>query len=439
MNPPQPAADVAPLRVAVLGGGTVGGQVVRMLTEQGADLAARIGRPLQLIGVGVRDAARERPGIPREMLTSDLPGLIGARPDLVIELIGGIEPARQLILAALASGASVISANKALIATHGSELHEAAEANGIDLFYEAAVAGAIPLLRPLRESLAGDQIRRVLGIVNGTTNYILTQMEEEGHSFADSLLRAQALGYAEADPTADVEGLDAAAKAAILAGLAFHTSVRLADVAVEGITAVTPADMAAARGLGYVIKLLAIADLLTEPEPGVCVRVHPAMVPRTHPLAGVRDAFNAVFIEADAADEVMFYGRGAGGAPTASAVLGDVVTAARNRIAGGVGPAHSSYTGLPVLPPSTAWTAYAINLSVRDEPGVLAAVASTFAAHGISIASVRQEQLLDADASLLVLTHEAREGDLAATVEALREHPAVQQVLGFMRVIGSRR
>lgn len=426
------------MKVAVLGGGTVGGQVVRLLIEQGADLAARIGRPLQLIGVGVRDAGKERTGVPRELLTSDLSSLIGARPDLVVELIGGIEPARGLILGALENGASVISANKALIATHGSELHEAAERNGVDLYYEAAVAGAIPLLRPLRESLAGDQIRRVLGIVNGTTNFILTEMDEKGESFADSLARAKALGYAEADPSADVEGLDAAAKAAILAGLAFHTSVRLADVAVEGITGVSLADVAAARGLGYVIKLLAIADLMAAPEPGVCVRVHPAMVPRTHPLAGVRDVFNAVFVEADAADQVMFYGRGAGGAPTASAVLGDVVTAARNRVTGALGPAHSSYTGLQVLPPAVARTAYAINLSVRDEPGVLAAIASTFADRGISIASVRQEQLAEGDASLLVLTHEAREGELAATVEALREHPSVQQVLGFMRVIGSR-
>ncbi|MGV1004004.1 MAG: homoserine dehydrogenase [Candidatus Nanopelagicales bacterium] len=443
MSVPQAAADQArqsghkpPLRIAVLGGGTVGGEVVRLLTEQSGELASRVGRPLELIGVGVRDLGKPRPGVNPSLLTTDLPRLIAAGPDLVIELIGGIEPARSLILAAMRAGASVISANKALLATHGAQLHEAAAANGVDLYYEAAVAGAIPLLRPLRESLAGDRIRRVLGIVNGTTNYILTQMDEHGTDFDEALAGAQRLGYAEADPTADVAGLDAAAKAAILAGLAFHSRVTLGEVSVEGITAITSADIAAARELGYVIKLLAIAELLTAPEPGVSVRVHPAMVPRTHPLASVRDAFNAVFVEADAADQVMFYGRGAGGAPTASAVLGDVVTAARNRVAGAVGPGESSYAALPVLPAGAARTAYCISLEVRDEPGVLAAVAGVFAERGVSIDSVRQHRHTGDAAALLVLTHEAREEALAATVATLRQHATVRAVRGVTRVLG---
>lgn len=330
----------------------------------------------------------------------------------------------------------MITANKALVATHGGQLHAAAAANGVDLYYEAAVAGAIPLLRPLRESLAGDQITRVLGIVNGTTNYILTQMDERGAEFADALADAQALGYAEADPSADVDGLDAAAKAAILASLSFHTRVTLDDVDTSGIRSLSARDVAAARELGFVIKLLAIAELVDAPKRGVCVRVHPALVARTHPLAGVREAFNAVFVEANAAGQVMFYGRGAGGEPTASAVLGDLVTVARNRVAGATGPGESAYRDLPILPIGAAHTAYSINLQVADEPGVLATVAQTFADNGVSIASVRQEQA-GAGAGLLVLTHQALEANLAATVDALRAHPVVREVVGVIRVIGS--
>ncbi|MDH4017486.1 MAG: homoserine dehydrogenase, partial [Actinomycetota bacterium] len=370
------------LSVVVLGGGTVGAQVVRLLEQQADDLESRVGARLVVTGVGVRDTARERPGIRPELLTSDLPALLDTEPDLVIELMGGIEPARGLILQALTGGASVVTANKALLATHGAVLHAAAEEAGVDLSYEAAVAGAIPLLRPLRESLAGDRIRRVLGIVNGTTNFILTKMASTGESFEGALAQAQSLGYAEADPTADVGGLDAAAKVAILASLAFHTRVTLDDVDVEGITAVTAGDVAAAEEMGYEIKLLAIAELIESGgRSGVSVRVHPTLVPRTHPLAGVRDAFNAVFIEADAAGQVMFYGRGAGGEPTASAVLGDIVTAARNRVAGSTGPRDSSYAALPVLPLGAATTAYLVHLRVVDRPGVLATVAGTFAEH----------------------------------------------------------
>lgn len=394
---------------------------------------------MTVTGVGVRDVTKQRPGVPGGLVTADVSALVHSGADIVVELIGGIEPARSLILAAMANGASVVTANKALVATHGAELHAAAAANNVDLYYEAAVAGAIPLLRPLRESLAGDRIRRVLGIVNGTTNYILTQMDEHGADFAEALKAAQDLGYAEADPTADVAGLDAAAKAAILAGMAFHTEVTLADVTAEGISGVTADDVAAAREMGFVIKLLAIADLVEEPGgTGVCVRVHPTMVPRNHPLAGVRDSFNAVFIEADAAGQVMFYGRGAGGEPTASAVLGDIVTAARNRLSGATGPGASAYTGLPTLPPGAARTAYAINLRVNDQPGVLAAVAGAFAEHGVSIQSLRQVILPDS-AGLLLLTHQAKEADLAATVNHLRSLAPVRSVVGVMRVIGGGR
>ncbi len=425
------------LSVVVLGGGTVGAQVVRLLEEQADHLAARVGARLVVTGVGVRDASRERPGIRPELLSTDLTALLDTDPDLVVELMGGIEPAKELILRSLKGGASVVTANKALIATEGAALHAAAEEAGVDLSYEAAVAGAIPLLRPLRESLAGDRIRRVLGIVNGTTNYILTQMESTGASFADALAEAQSLGYAEADPTADVEGLDAAAKAAILASIAFHTRVTLADVDVQGITAVSAADVAAAHEMGYDIKLLAIAELIESEGPaGVSVRVHPTLVPRTHPLAGVRDAFNAVFIEADAAGQVMFYGRGAGGAPTASAVLGDIVTAARNRVTGSTGPGESSYAELPVLPIGAATTAYFVHVRVLDRPGVLAGVAAVFAQHGASIRSMTQKGEGD-QAELLILTHPGREADLAATVAQLRDLDSVDDVVGFMRVIGA--
>ena len=321
------------LKLALLGCGTVGSAVYRLLAQQSDDLAARIGARLEVAGVAVRRPGRAR-AVPVDaaLLTGDAMELV-TRPDvdIVIEVIGGIEPVRSVLLAAMKSGKSVVSANKALLAEDGATLHEAARENGADLYYEAAVAGAIPLLRPLRESLAGDKVHRVLGIVNGTTNYILDKMDTAGTGFADALEEAQALGYAEPDPTADIEGFDAAAKAAILAGLAFHTGVTAADVYREGITGVTAADIASARELGHVVKLLAICE---RRNGGVSVRAHPAMIPRTHPLAGVREAYNAVFVEAEAAGQLMFYGAGAGGVPTASAVLGDVVAVARNRIAG---------------------------------------------------------------------------------------------------------
>jgi homoserine dehydrogenase len=396
---------------------------------------------VEVVGVAVRDLSRSRDGIPAHLLTDD-PAALVARGDLdvVIEVMGGIEPARELMLAAMANGASVVTANKALIATHGPQLHAAAEESGVDLYYEASVAGAIPLLRPLRESLAGDRVRRVLGIVNGTTNYILTKMDEEGAAYEDVLAEAQRLGYAEADPTADVEGHDAAAKAAILAGLAFHSPVSMAQVSCEGISRLTPEDIEAAREAGFVVKLLAVAELADGPTgPGIVVRVHPAMVPRSHPLASVRDAYNAVFVEAEAAGQVMFYGRGAGGEPTASAVLGDLVAVGRNRLAGRAGPPQSLYAGLPVLPLDSARTRYSVSLLVHDRPGALAAVAQTFAEGGVSLQSVRQEGGLEEgnpDAALLVRTHVAGEAELRKVVEGLRALEEVKEVAAVMRVEG---
>ena len=425
--------SVRPLNVALLGFGTVGSEVSRLMRDNASDLAARIGAPLQIVGVAVRDPERPRGGLDPTLVTTDALKLVSRGDvDIVVEVMGGIEPARTLIHAAIEHGAAVVSANKALLAARGPELHAAAKQHGVDLYYEAAVGGAIPLLRPLRESLVGDNIYRVMGIVNGTTNFILTRMDEEGADYSEVLAQAQALGYAEADPIADVGGLDAAAKAAILASLAFHTAVTVEDVHCEGITGVTAADVANAKLLNSVVKLLAVAERTPD---GVIVRVHPAMVPRTHPLAGVRDAFNAVFVEADAAGQLMFYGRGAGGTPTASAVLGDVVTVARNRILVGRAPTPSDYASLPVLPIGRSKTRYFVGLDVDDRSGVLAKVATCFSEHGVSIQDLHQDGR-GAAATLAVMTHTALEHDLAATVETLRGLDVVKAVTSVMRVIG---
>jgi homoserine dehydrogenase len=423
--------------VALLGCGTVGTEVVRLLRDQADDLAARVGAPLDLVGVAVRRPNRH-PNVPAELLTTDAAGLV-TRPevDLVVEVIGGIEPARTLLLAALAAGKSVVTANKALLAERGGELFAAAEASHADLYFEAAVAGAIPLLRPLRESLAGDRITRVTGIVNGTTNYILSAMDATGAGYGEALDEASRLGYAEADPTADVDGFDAAAKAAILASLAFHSRVTAADVHREGISSITAADVAAAKLLGRTVKLLALCERVTAADgsESVSVRVHPAMIPRTHPLAGVAGAFNAVFVEADAAGQLMFYGQGAGGAPTASAVLGDLVAVARNLMAGGRGSRESAYAALPVRPMGQVATRYHISLDVADRAGVLAAVAAVFAEHDVSIASVRQEGR-PTDASLVIVTHAAPDSALRSTVDKIAGLPVVREVVSVMRVEG---
>jgi homoserine dehydrogenase len=423
------------MRIALLGCGTVGSEVVRLLHTSGDDLAARVGAPLELAGIAVRRLGRARDlPVPDELFTTDAEALVGRDDvDLVVEVIGGIEPARTLILSALRAGKSVVTANKALLAEDGATLHAAAVEGGADLYYEASVAGAIPLLRPLRESLAGDQITRVTGIVNGTTNFILTRMDEQGSGFADALDEATALGYAEADPTADVEGFDAAAKAAILAGLAFHTDVVAADVHREGITDVTAADVASAQAMDCVVKLLAIAE---KDDDAVSVRVHPAMIPLSHPLASVREAYNAVFVEAASAGKLMFYGPGAGGSPTASAVLGDLVAVARNALSGARGAGASSYAALRVRPMGEVVTRYHISLDVADKAGVLAAVANAFAEHDVSIRTVRQEGHGD-DASLVVVTHTATDAALQSVVEQLRGLDSVRAVASVMRVEGS--
>jgi homoserine dehydrogenase len=389
-------------------------------------------------GVAVRRPDRH-PEVPADLLTTDALGLV-TRPDvdLVVEVIGGIEPARSLLLAAIGAGKSVVSANKALLADDGVALHAAASEAGVDLYYEAAVAGAIPLLRPLRESLAGDQLRRVVGIVNGTTNYILSRMAETGAGFGEALAEATEAGYAEADPTADVDGFDAAAKAAILASLAFHSPVTSADVYREGISAVSATDVARAAEIGCTVKLLAICERVAGADgadDSVAVRVHPAMIPTSHPLAAVGGAFNAVFVEAEAAGELMFYGRGAGGEPTASAVLGDLVAVARNRLAGAAGPGTTGYAGLTVRPMADTPTRYHVSLDVADKPGVLATVAHEFAANGVSIATVRQDGHGEA-ATLVIVTHRAPDAALAATVTRLREMSAVRGVTSVLRVEG---
>ncbi|NYE20898.1 homoserine dehydrogenase [Microbacterium immunditiarum] len=446
--------DYRRLRVALLGAGAVGSQVASLLRKHGDELADRAGAHLELIGIAVRDPDAPRDAdLPRELLTTaPEPLIVGA--DIVIELMGGIEPARTYLLQAINSGADVVTANKALLATHGPEIFEAADQVGAQVYYEAAAAGAIPIIRPLRDSLAGDRVQRIMGIVNGTTNYILDRMDSEGAEFADVLADAQRLGYAEADPTADVEGYDAAQKAAILASLAFHTSVPLEAVHREGITGIDKAMMDAARHAGYVIKLLAVCERLPgrgdRPE-SISVRVYPALVRRDHPLASVHGANNAVFVQAEAAGNLMFYGAGAGGVQTASAVLGDVVSAARRHLAGGVGVGESNRANLPILPIANVTTRYQITLEVDDQPGVLATVAGILSEGDVSIATVEQtvrsepvpgngspasEPASDSVARLVIGTHKALEQNLSETVGRLAASGVVERVVSVLRVEG---
>jgi homoserine dehydrogenase len=420
--------------VGLLGCGNVGGSLVELITEQGDAIAERTGMRLEVARVAVRNTAKQRSvELPPGVLTNDGPAVVqDPAVDVVVELIGGIEPARELILTALQNGKAVVTGNKELLANVGAELFEAAEKAGVDLLFEAAVAGGIPLIRPLRESLAGERVQRILGIVNGTTNFILTRMTEEGSTFHEALAEAQDLGYAERDPTADVEGSDAAAKAAIIATVAFGVRVVAGDVYREGISGVTPADIAFAGRLGYVVKLLAVAE--AGGDGSVAVRVHPAMVPTDHPLAAVRESFNAVFIEGAAVGELMLYGRGAGGRPTASAVLGDLIDAAANRRRG-------TSAGLGVLgkarirPIEELSSQYYVALEVVDEPGVLAAVAGVFGNHGVSIKQMEQEGI-GQDARLILITHTAVERAMQATLSELRDLDVVDRVGSLLRVVG---
>ena len=426
-----------PLRVVLLGCGVVGSQVALRLLADRTHLSARIGAPIKLTAIVVRDPKDvQDPDIPKHLLTTDAEQAID-QADIVIELFGGIEPARSLILRAIKNGSSVVTANKALLAKHGPELYQAAADAGVDLQYEAAVGGAIPIIRPIRDSLAGDHVQRILGIVNGTTNFVLERMALEGSELSDAVKAAQELGFAEADPTADVEGLDAAAKAAILASLAFHTQVGIDDVSVQGISAITPADLSWAKHSHQVLKLLAIAERTPD---GVSVRVHPTLISSSHPLAAVRGAFNAVFVDAEAAGPLMFYGQGAGGVPTSSAVLGDFVSAARHRVLGGQGRGESSYAGLPVLAAGQAVSRFQVRLIVDDKPGVLQQVAGVLADQQVSIASLHQHTITEDvsqpnAATLVITTHSATEAVFAAVLAALAQLAPVREIVSVLRVI----
>ncbi len=422
------------VRVGLLGCGNVGAALLRLLHDLADDIEMRAGCRVEVTRVAVRDPERTRDvPLPPEAFTTDAAGVVDAADvDVVCELMGGVDPAKDLILRALGSGKPVVTANKELLASHGRELFDAADARGVDLYFEAAVAGGIPLIRPLKESLAGERIRRMLGIVNGTTNYVLTQMSDHGSSFDDALAEAQRLGYAEADPTADVEGHDAAAKCAILASIAFNARVVAADVYREGISGVTPQDIADARRMGYVVKLLAIAELQGE---AITARVHPAMIPASHPLASVRDAFNAVFIEGERVGQLMFYGRGAGGDPTAVSVAGDLVTVARHLIAGGHGVGCTCRLDRRIRSMDDTTGQYYLNLHVEDRPGVLAEIADHFGRNGVSIERVWQEGSGD-EATLVFITHRAQEGAFQKTLQELRELTAVRAVQSLLRVEG---
>jgi homoserine dehydrogenase len=428
------------MRVALLGCGNVGAAVTRMLADHAEDIARRAGEPIEVAWVAVRDLARERwVPVPLDRFTDDpMAAVRDPEVEAVVEVMGGVEPARTLILEALALGRPVVTANKELLASHSRELFEAAAASGADLLYEASVGGGIPLIRPLRESLAGDRILRFMGIVNGTTNYVLTRMTEDGLSREDAVTEAQRLGYAEADPSADVDGHDAAAKAAILASIAFDVSVSAADVHREGIGTVSADDIAFAARLGYVVKLLAIAEAVDD---AVAVRVHPAMIPSDHPLASVRESFNAVFVEGERVGPLMLYGRGAGGDPTATSVVGDLIEVARDRRTGArplvahhgwSGPAGSPRRLRPIEELSAQ---YYVLMRVADRPGVLAAIASAFARHQVSIKSVWQEGHGD-EAQLVLITHRAREADLQACVAELQAIDTVERVASVIRVEG---
>ncbi|HKH26250.1 MAG TPA: homoserine dehydrogenase [Acidimicrobiia bacterium] len=422
------------VRVGLLGCGHVGSALVRLIDEHADVIESRAGVRIEIARVAVRNLARERDvPIPAGRFTHDAEGVV-ADPavDVVVEVIGGIEPARSLITEALKAGKPVVTANKELLANVGKELFETAEGSGVDLLFEASVAGGIPLIRPLRESLAGDRIRRVIGIVNGTTNYILTRMTEEGASFHDALAEAQTLGYAERDPTADIEGYDAAAKATIIASIAFGARVVAGDVYREGIAEISNHDITSAHDLGYIVKLLAVAE---EIDGDLAVRVHPAMIPVHHPLASVRESFNALFIEADAVGELMLYGRGAGGSPTASAVLGDLIDAAKNLTSGGRGATIGALGKLRVRPIDEVESQFYLLMEVADQPGVLAKIADQFGRHRVSIKSMQQRGI-GADARLIFVTHRAREADLRATVHALRDVDVVHRVGSVLRVLG---
>ena len=423
-----------PLKVALVGAGTVGSEVARLLLTQREEFARRAGREIELAGVAVRNVSKERPGIPSELLTDDTMGLVSRKDiDIVVELMGGVDETKGLIMKAIETGKSVVTGNKALLSAFGEEIFSASNKAGVDVYFEAAVAGAIPIIRPLRDSLVGDKITKVAGIVNGTTNYILDKMTTEGMEYETALKQAQELGYAEQDPTADVGGADAAAKAAILASLAFRTPVNISDVYCEGITKITQTEISAAHAANCVVKLLAMAELI---DGEVHVRVHPVMLPKSHPLASIAGAYNAIMVEAEAADKLMFMGPGAGGAPTASAVVGDLVTVARNRVAGISLPVLAGFKKLPIAKMCSTRCHYQLTLDLTDEAGVLASVATTLAKHNVSVYSLEQVAVDESGdhASVGLMTHEALEDDVLACMKELRDSDYVSNNISFIRV-----
>lgn len=420
--------------VGLIGCGTVGSGVFRILVENRELIARRLGCPLEISRVAVRDLADPRyVEVPPHMLTTDAREVVrDPGVDIVVEVIGGIEPARSFILEAIERGKHVVCANKELVSTHGREILEAAERRGVDFAFEASVGGAIPIIMPLKYSLAGNSIKEVLGIVNGTTNYILTRMSEDGLDFQQALRQAQERGYAEADPTNDVEGKDAAAKLAILASIAFNSRVTLGDVYTEGITGVTEADIRFASELGYAIKLLAIAK---DEGDGISVRVHPTMIPFQHPLASVREENNAIFVSGDAAGELMFYGKGAGSLPAASAVVGDVVTIARNVLAGGRMVGCTCFRDRPIKPMEEIESRYFMIFDVPDRPGVLAKIAGVFGENMVSIKSVIQHGTGE-EARIVLVTHRVKEGRMRETVRGLEQLDVVERIVSLIRVEG---
>ena len=434
------ASDTPALKIALLGGGTVGSQVARILTEDAESLTERLGAQLQLTRILVRNPNATRDyQLPTEYYSDDAEAVLEGA-DIVVELMGGVERTRELVLQAIAQGSNVVTGNKALLATHGNELYEAAANAGVQLSFEASVAGGIPILRPLRDSLSGDKVTRIMGIVNGTTNYILDQMDTTGAYFNDALAEAQRLGFAEADPSADVDGDDAAAKIAILARLAFHAPFSLDEVYTQGIGEISAMDHKVAAAAGYIIKLLAIAEELDDSN-GVVLRVHPTLLPREHPLASVRGAYNAVFVEAENAQELMFYGPGAGGPPTASAVMGDVMSIAKRKLRGGPGRTHTARRALQALDIGESITRYMVVIRAADASGVLAKVAGSFAEHQVSIKSMNQtvdeaSNEEDKTALLAFITHRAKESQLAQTLKATEALEEVREVLSVMRVEG---
>ena len=429
------------VRVGVLGCGTVGASLVALVDRQRATIVARTGLAIDVTRVAVRDLGRERSLGPDVDLTDDAMA-VATDPavDVVVEVMGGIVPARDLVLAALRAGKPVVTANKALLAAHGPELFAAAEAAGVDLLFEASVAGGIPFIRPLRESLLAEPVVRVMGIMNGTTNYILTRMTEAGADYAAALVEAQSLGYAEADPTADVEGLDAAAKIAVVASIAFGAEVTSDDVPTEGISGVSADDIAFAARHGYAVKLVAVAERFTTAVGDeLSARVHPCLVPLSHPLAAVRDSFNAVFVQGDAVGDLMFYGRGAGGDPTASAVLGDLVDASTN-LRRGTHASLGSFAPMAFRSSDDLAAAWYLSLRVDDRPGVLASIAGVFAEHGVSIDSMEQHSLPVADAlgdeaRIDLIIHPALERDVHSTLDALGDLDPVRSIGSTIRVL----